>query len=167
MRQNMKRYHTAPLVALALAGQDVAAEIDVHKVDLAAVDGCIANAMTLEQSPLSCIDAAHTPCLEISAETPNVTTLCFKQAQDQWSHGIARHMEVLSQEAPKEIVAIARIEVKYDLLASLLQCDRMDELAALRGTANEERLKQKTRCRATASGLAFARMVWRSPMRQE
>lgn len=158
----MNKYLASAVVMLALSGQHVAAEVDLGKVD-----GCVSNARELDQSPLSCVDAAHTPCLEIHSETPNVITLCFKQAQDSWSQGIARHIEVLVQEAPARIVTIAKIEVKYDLLASLLQCDRMDELAALQGAASEERLMQKTRCAATASGLAFARLIWRSPMRED
>jgi hypothetical protein len=158
----MARYLAPAVLALVLAGQSVTAEVDLGKVD-----GCVTNARDLDLSPLSCVDDAHAPCLEIHSETPNVTSLCFIQAQDSWSKGIARHMEVLTEQAPAEIVTIAKIEVKYDLLASLLQCDRMDELAALQGSTEEERLMQKSRCSATASGLAFVRMIWRSPMRQD
>ncbi|PYG28301.1 hypothetical protein [Pelagimonas varians] len=161
MNRKMAGYLAPAVMALVLTSQPVAAEVDLGKVD-----GCISNARDLDLSPLSCVDAAHAQCLEIHSETPNVISLCFSRAQDSWSQGIARHMDVLTEQAPAEIVTIAKIEVKYDLLASLLQCDRMDELSALQGTPEEERLMQKTRCSATASGLAFARMIWRSPMRQ-
>lgn len=158
----MNRYWLAVWAAFIFCGSPALAE-----VDLAMVDGCVTKAREMDQSVMACVDAAHAPCLEIHSETPNVRSLCFKEAQDSWSRGIARHIEELAKDAPTQITAIAKIEVKYDLLASLLQCDRLDELAALQGAADQERLMQKTHCSATASGLAFARMIWRSPMRTQ
>ncbi len=132
------------------------------EVALQEVNGCIENARSLGTSPMTCVDNAHVPCLEIPAETPNVATLCFKEAQDTWSGAMTTALEVIKDNLP-DIAPIASIEVKYDLLSGLLQCDRMAELAALQNAEDEKILLQKTRCSATASGLAYVRLVWRAP----
>lgn len=150
----------APFVlALACATSTVAEE----SVDLDAVRSCVATALDLDKKPTGCVDSAHTACLRISSDTPAVAALCFEDRRADWSTAITQRMDHLRSAAPERIAALAGIEVKYDLLASLVQCDRMEELALLREVAAEEIQIQKSRCEATASGLAYIRLLWRLP----
>ncbi len=148
------------LLALSLSATAAMAE---PRIDIAAVDSCVATATDLGTSPNGCVDQAHAPCLRIPAETPAVATLCFEETRAEWSEAISARMSDLSDRAPERISALAGIEVKYDLLTALVQCDRMEELGRLRDIASGDILLQKTRCTATASGLAYVRLLWRLP----
>ncbi|WP_323771292.1 hypothetical protein [Antarctobacter sp.] len=132
-------------------------------LDLNAVRACVSTAIDLGNKPTGCVDSAHSACLRVSSETPAVAALCFEEARAQWSDAIGTRMEHLRDAAPERIAALAGIELKYDLLSSLVQCDRMEELALLREIPAEEIRTQKSRCTATASGLAYIRLLWRLP----
>lgn len=151
----------AASLMLALASATPASAED--RLDLDTVRSCIATAMDLGKKPTGCVDGAHAACLQDAAETPAVATLCFEEARAQWSTAIAARMDHLRDAAPERIAALAGIELKYDLLSSLVQCDRMEELAILREIPAEEIRTQKSRCTATASGLAYIRLLWRLP----
>jgi hypothetical protein len=71
-------------------------------------------------------------------------------------------MDELRAAAPERIAAIAAIEVKYDLIASLTQCDRMEELALLGDRALDQVQREADGCAATAAGIAYVRLLWRS-----
>lgn len=151
----------APLaLALALADTPALAE---PRLDMDSVQACVATASELGKSPNGCVDQAHAPCLRVNSDTPAVATLCFEETRSEWSGAIATRMQRLGETAPEKLAALAGVEVKYDLLTSLVQCDRMEELAQLREIAAEEILLQKSRCHATASGLAYVRLLWRLP----
>lgn len=148
----------APLVSVLCS----AAQAE-SRLDMAAVTACVATSTDLGTSPNGCVDQAHARCLAIDGETPAVATLCFDETRAEWSDAIAARMAHLSETAPERLAALAGIELKYDLLTALVQCDRMEEIAQLREIAAEEILLQKTRCAATASGLAYVRLLWRLP----
>lgn len=133
------------------------------RLDLDTVAACVGTAADLGKSPNGCVDQAHTACLRLPADTPAVASLCFEETRAAWSDAIGARMADLSIRAPERIAALAGIEVKYDLLSALTQCDRMEELARLREAPTPEILLQKTRCTATASGLAYVRLLWRLP----
>ncbi|WP_417210047.1 hypothetical protein [Antarctobacter sp.] len=151
----------AASLALVLTCTTPAAADD--RLDLDAVRACVATAIDLGKKPTGCVDSAHTACLRVTSETPAVAALCFEEARTQWSEAIANRMDHLRDTAPERIAALAGIELKYDLLSSLVQCDRMEELALLREIPSEEIRTQKSRCTATASGLAYIRLLWRLP----
>ncbi|MBV7393959.1 hypothetical protein [Mameliella sediminis] len=152
----------ACLAALCLLAPALPAQAD-PRLDLDSVQTCLDTALELGKKPTGCVDAAHAPCLQISPETPAVAGLCFSDARQEWSDAIGTRMSELSANAPERIAALAGIEVKYDLLSSLVQCDRMEELALLRELPAAEIQLQKARCTATASGLAYIRLLWRLP----
>lgn len=130
---------------------------------LAASDECILGKFAAGQQPTACIDEAHGTCLKTPSAMPSVASVCFRAAQDRWSAGIKALMEAVRAKASKDVAVLASIEVKYDLLAGLMQCDRMEELSmALSELSQEDVLRQKTHCAATASGLAYARLRWRT-----
>ncbi len=158
----MTRRSAAPL-ALAFTLAAAAAAADAPRADIAGVQRCVAAAMAQDRRPQGCVDAAHAPCLRVPAETPAVASLCFARARDDWSAAIAARMQALRAEAPEDMAARAGIEVKYDLLAALVQCDRMEAIARLRAAPAERVQLHKTRCTATASGLACIRLLWRLP----
>ncbi|WP_417260018.1 hypothetical protein [Celeribacter sp.] len=130
---------------------------------IADVDACIATSIDEGTAPTACVELAHTECTEFPDDMNSSAALCFTQAKDMWSQGITARMEDIKAKAAPEIATIAGIEVKYDLLSALVQCDRMEELNSLReGVTDEEILRQKTACAATASGLAYTKLAWRS-----
>ncbi|KUF12109.1 hypothetical protein AVJ23_05940 [Pseudoponticoccus marisrubri] len=155
------QHAAAALLALALAGPAAAQEPE--RIDPAATRACVEEALARGAAPTGCVEAAHAPCLAVPAETKMVASLCFETARQDWSGAIAARMATLRETAPEQIAALAGIEVKYDLLASLLQCDRLEELARLRETPAEDVLLQEARCAATAAGLAYIRLVARLP----
>lgn len=149
---------------LMLAGLMLAPPAQAEpRLDLDTVRSCVETAAELGQKPTTCVDDAHAPCLQVSTETPAVAGLCFAETRQDWSDAIAARMAELGEKAPERIAALAGIEVKYDLLSALVQCDRMEELALLRELPAEEIQLQKARCTATASGLAYIRLLWRLP----
>ncbi|CUH75993.1 hypothetical protein [Tropicibacter naphthalenivorans] len=149
-----------PLIAALAVGLAAPASAEV---DLTAVTACIDSARTDGTNPNLCVDTAHQDCLVDSAEAPAAATLCFTKAREAWSQGIAARMETIRANAPEKLAALAGIEVKYDLISSLTQCDRLEELGQLQEAEAETILLQKTRCTATASGLAYTRLLWRLP----
>jgi len=149
----------SPVFALVLVTLAVPCQAGV---DLPAVDACIAHSEQMKSPPTACVDAEHAECAAMPDKMNAAATVCFSDAREAWTDGISRRMEELQKTTSEDIAAIARIELKYDLLASLVQCDRMEELALLKGGPNEDLLRQKIRCAATASGLAYIRLVWRS-----
>ncbi len=68
-------------------------------------------------------------------------------------------MARLDQVASDDIRAIAGIEVKYDLMANLLQCDRLRALRLLRGDPDATALAQDAACAANATGRAYAKRL--------
>lgn len=146
-------------IALCLGSLALAAAPVRAGVDLAEIDACVTAAMAAGEPPNACIDAAHAPCMETPEDAPSVAGLCFLEAKDTWSAGIAALMAETSAKAPEELAAVIAIEVKYDLLGGLLQCDRLEELARAVGPQDAEQVRmQKTRCEAVASGLAYTRL---------
>lgn len=132
------------------------------EVVLDQVARCIEHSRQSGTVPTACIDTAQADCLSLPAETPAVAILCYARARESWDSGITQRMAEIRATAPEQIAAIAGIEVKYDLLASLVQCDRLEELARLSSQTAETVQRQKARCTATASGLAYMRLLWRS-----
>ncbi|WP_417241338.1 hypothetical protein [Celeribacter sp.] len=130
---------------------------------IADVDACMDTAAENGTLPTACVDNAHKECLEFPEDMQASAALCFTQAREMWTDGISAKLDDITATAPPQIAKIAGIEVKYDLLSALVQCDRMEELNGLREEATaEEILRQKTACTATASGLAYTKLAWRS-----
>ncbi|WP_137700675.1 hypothetical protein [Marimonas lutisalis] len=132
------------------------------EIDLAAVKACVARHAAEDTLPAPCVAEAMGDCLAMPADAPSLASQCFRSAHDSWSKGIAAHMAHIRDTAPEKIAAIAGIEVKYDLLAGLTQCDRAEELALLGRTPVETIQRDKDRCTAAASGIAYVRLLWRS-----
>jgi len=127
------------------------------------VDACILGAFAAQANPAACLVEVHAECMSTPAETPAVATLCFRRAREDWDGRITGIMRKIGTEREGPIAAIAGIEVKYDLLSGLLQCDRVEELAlAISDLGTEEIAREKARCAATAAGLAYARLLWRA-----
>lgn len=136
---------------------------DAARLDLPTINACVATAADLGKSPNGCVDTAQVPCLRVNTDTPAVAALCFEESRAEWAAAISARMTEISDRAPERISALAGIEVKYDLLSALVQCDRMEELALLREITPQEIQLQKTHCTAYASGLAYIRLLWRLP----
>jgi hypothetical protein len=132
------------------------------EVSIEAVDTCLEQAFTAGTNPNECVDQTHQTCGTMPEDMHSAAALCFTKAREDWAAGIAAQMEALKAKADDKIMSIAGIEVKYDILSSLLQCDRMEELNRLSDQSGELILRQKAGCESTASGLAYVRLVWRS-----
>ncbi|MBP0481674.1 hypothetical protein [Sagittula salina] len=129
--------------------------------DVAALTACVQTARNANSDPKACLATAHAPCGTISAEAPAAVTLCFSEAKDSWTRATAARLGLLDTEAPEPVALRARIEAKYDLLSGLLQCDRLADLGRLTEIEASLLQMEKTRCEATASGLAYIRLLWR------
>ena len=130
--------------------------------DLSGADLCISNAVSSAQNPADCLTALHAPCLAFPASSTPQATLCFHETAQQWDGLIRGKLADLKAAGDPEIVAVAAIESRYDLLSNQLQCDRLDELSALYKQPDDARLLQKTRCEAAAAGLTYIRLMLRS-----
>ncbi|MDQ2088891.1 hypothetical protein [Marimonas arenosa] len=153
----VKRVLTATVFCLGQATVPVLAG-----VDLTAAETCMAQQIASGQNPALCLDTAHADCLLSPADAPAVATLCFTEARKAWDAGIAAEMARIRDNAPEKIAAIAAIEVKYDLLTGLTQCDRMEELAKVASEEPADSIqRQKARCTASSAGLAYLRLRYR------
>jgi hypothetical protein len=145
------------LAVLALLSGPALADMDFEEVNT-----CLGDRVASGQSPASCIDDVHADCVRTDAGTPAVATLCFVTAEQNWQAGMAGLMETIGKNASEQVAAIAGIEVKYDMLAALLQCNRMEELSRVVGRDSAEVIQRQTaRCRASAAGLTYARLFLR------
>jgi len=141
------------LAVPALPGQAAITEADIA--------ACL-NASEAREDPALCVAAAHAECRAFPDTAPSAAAECFLAARTDWGTLIAAQMERVAAKASERVAQVARIEVKYDLLANLLQCDRMEELAVLGGMEDEPLLRQRARCEATASGLTYLKLLRRS-----
>ena len=127
--------------------------------DLAQLRACVAED---PGQSAACLNRALSECLAYPAEAPAAATLCFRDARQVFSDAVAARMAALRETAPEGVAAVAGIEVKYDMLAHLLQCDRLEELALLEAGPTEAITRQKARCTATAAGVVYLRMIQRA-----
>ncbi|MBF9040130.1 hypothetical protein LSUCC0387_04400 [Rhodobacterales bacterium LSUCC0387] len=124
---------------------------------------CLSEGTQDEEGVLSCIDEALNPCLTQSEDMSSVATLCFIEARGQFDEGISSAMGDIRGRVDEQLVVLMTIGLKYDMLSSLLQCDRLEELAiALSELSGEIIQRQKAQCLATTSGLALARVTSRA-----
>ena len=142
------------LAVPALPGQAAITEADIA--------ACL-NASEAREDPALCVAAAHAECRAFPDTAPSAAAECFLAARTDWGTLIAAQMERVAAKASERVAQVARIEVKYDLLANLLQCDRMEELArAASNDSGETIQRQKARCAAAAAGLAYLRLKYRA-----
>lgn len=146
-----------PLTAPALAQETApTAEADPDIAE------CVSDRIG-DQAPVAeCVRAAAAPCEAVPAAAPALAAKCFIDLKEGFGVAIAGRMDRLEQTAPDQIVSVAGIEVKYDLMTNLLQCDRMSELRALRADPGEGALAQDAACQARATGLAYAKLLLQS-----
>ena len=145
-------------VVLAVLGSPLAAE-----VDLVAFHACLETQIEANQPAAACVQAQHDFCFGFDPDVePASATLCFVEAKEVWSGGIRAQLEAVEALGDEDIAAVAGIEVKYDLLANLLQCDRMHDLARLTDTPAEALTLQKARCEATSAGLVLTKLTLQS-----
>ena len=147
------------LVVVAFAG-GLAAQGRIPAAE--EVNSCIAAQSAAQAPAADCVARAHEPCLDLAARAPMAALQCFLTAKADWSNRIAARMEFVAGAGGEDIAAIAGIEVKYDLLQNLLQCDRMESLTLLREDPSEATALQRARCEAVAAGLAYAKLVLQS-----
>ncbi|MCR9151778.1 MAG: hypothetical protein NXH83_16540 [Rhodobacteraceae bacterium] len=132
------------------------------EIALDTVQDCVARQAAAQTSPTSCVDEAMADCVNIPADAAALASQCFRAARAGWSAGITARMDALRADAPERIAAIAGVEVKYDLIAGLTQCDRMEELALLGDRPLDQVQREADGCAAAAAGIAYVRLLWRS-----
>lgn len=126
-------------------------------------EACFSDAATAHSDPAACVDAAQIDCLDNAVETPAVANLCLKNAQAAWSDALGARFASVVANADPAAAATLRIETKYDLLATLMQCDRMQELALATSDLTGPAIAVQTaRCQATAAGLTYMRLYLRT-----
>ncbi len=150
----IRRLACAFLVALA---PPVSAEIlgDPETRD------CVEAQVAAGAPAADCVTRAHAACLDLG-DAPAAATLCLLEAKEAWGERIAARMDEIEAAAPAEIGEVAVIEVRFDLLQNLLQCDRLEALARLRDPGGEALRLQRARCEATATGLAYVKLLLQS-----
>lgn len=132
------------------------------QIEIAKATECMTARIDAGETPALCIDEAHATCLATPADSPAVAILCYRNARADWDAAITAEMSRIRERADERISAIAAVELKYDLIASLTQCDRMEELALVGSTKSGETIqRQKARCEASAAGLAYLRATLR------
>jgi hypothetical protein len=150
------------LLVILLAAQVLLAPAAVAQDDLSGASACIETSPAGGPPPAQCIAAVLQPCLVMPTDTPAAASLCFREANSAFSDAIRAEMQQLSSTAPERITAIAGIEVKYDLLMGLAQCDRLRDLALV-GDADIAAIQlEDDRCRTVASGMTWMRLKMRS-----
>lgn len=159
-----KIWSWAALPILALLAQILAAPLSAEEpakgADLSQTESCVAAALKANSSPADCLATLHAPCLNFPASASPQSALCFVETRKSWDQRIKDRLEKLADDPA--VAAVASIESRYDLMANLLQCDRLDELSALYKMDEDQRLLQKTRCEAAAAGLAYIRLLVRA-----
>lgn len=123
---------------------------------------CVSERIEAGAPVAECVNAAQAACLDLAEAAPLAALQCFLAAREQWGARIAARIEALEAEAPAEIAAIARVEAKYDLLLNGVQCERMNELVLLREPPSDAVRLRKARCDATATGLAYVKLLAQS-----
>ena len=119
---------------------------------------CLTESIKAAANPAECLMKVHSPCLAYSQATAPQASLCFVEMRKGWDAKIKTLLEEVSVSGDAKLAASVRIESKYELLANLLNCDRLDELAELYAQPETERILQKTRCEATASAVTFIKL---------
>ncbi|MGJ8585026.1 MAG: hypothetical protein ACSHXD_13090 [Marinosulfonomonas sp.] len=152
------KHRLLAVIALPLLASSAWAEGDIAQVNT-----CLSQAAQGQGDPAACIEDLHAPCLDNAQETPAVATLCLKDTRKIWSDGIASVIADTVAEFDEKQAAVVRIEVKYDLLTNLLQCDRLEELSlATTEISGADSALQAARCQSTASALTYARLYTRT-----
>lgn len=124
---------------------------------------CLEAQIAANAPALACVQAEQSECSNYQAEkAPAAATLCLVKANDIWSEAIRTTLADIRTKVQDtdqaQIADIAEIEVKYDVLSGLLQCDRVQELALLGDTSSERINVQKSTCTATTMGLSYAKL---------
>jgi hypothetical protein len=122
---------------------------------------CIDAQLQAGAPPAECVNRHQAECFQYE-EGSAASLSCFLKAKDDWGDLIKERMDQIAAAAPEEIRAIAGIEVKYDLQANLLQCDRMRELTLVRKDPDDATAVANARCEATAVGLAYVKLYLQS-----
>ena len=152
------RYLMILLVSTVLPAQlpaQVSAEADL---DLAA-DCAVAEG---SPGPMVCAVQAMSACSADAGEVPAIATLCFRNAQTAFGEAISELMDQVTDGMPEELAAVAGIEIKYDLLGGLMQCDRMTELAMVGDAPAADVQLNAEACNATATGATYLRLLMRA-----
>lgn len=156
-------YRAAFIAALALPwplaapAQDATPTIRAE-IDIAAAESCIGRNQDENKNPIACLTTQMDACLTVPPEQYASAVLCFAEARSAWESAIAARMSRLRTAGSPAVPGFA-VQAKYDVLAGLLQCDRVEELAAL-GDAPAEAIKRdKARCTALTAAATFARLV--------
>lgn len=150
-------------LALLFCGSLAFAPPALADVDIQAADACLAAAFDAGGQGGDCVEIAHAECTALPEEAPAVAVLCFTDGQRVWDTATAATMKSLATRLPEDVAAITGIEVKYDILSGLLQCDRLEELAiAVSDLPSGTIAREKARCAATVAGLAYTRLRWRA-----
>jgi hypothetical protein len=123
---------------------------------------CVATRLDQGSSPGACVAEALAPCDAEPADAPSVAVLCYKVTQEGWASEIAARMAEIRDSAAERLSAIASVEVKYDMLGNLMQCDRMEALALIGDAKPTAIQRDKARCTAAATGLVLTRLLIRS-----
>ena len=132
-------------------------------VDLITTDACLNERLAQGENPTVCVDQAHQRCLTMPGDMSASAILCFGQAREAWNIGIAAKMERIKETADERLATIAAVELKYDMLGNLMQCDRMEELAKAASEATGDQIaRQRAQCEASAAGLVYLRVKLRS-----
>lgn len=147
----------------AVPAESTTAETAPTKLDISGFRACIDTQIAAQAPTQSCIQAELRDCATIdTSEGAEATVLCYVTAQDGWTVAIKARLDELRAAADEKIADIAGVEVKYDVLSGLLQCDRMQELSLLTDRSSNEINIQKSGCTATTMGLAYAKLLMQS-----
>lgn len=133
------------------------------EVDLPALEACLEKQVAANGPALACVQAEHSECGNYPLDkAPDAAMLCYVTAQDAWTAATRARLDIIRSAGNDRIAAIAGIEVKYDTLAGLLQCDRQEELALLSEATSNQINVQKARCTATVMALSYAKLLLQS-----
>lgn len=122
------------------------------------VGACVTAQIAANRAVADCVNQAQVACLGLAEGAPVAGLACYLEAEAAWRGYATLRLREIAEAAPEEIASIAAIELRYDVLQNLLQCDKMLELMHLREEPSAATRLQKARCDATALGLAYVKL---------
>lgn len=122
-------------------------------------DACLTKKSPSEEAVRHCLLTSLEECITEPADVPAVATVCFRDNGSAYETGLKETIASVTSEMSEKNAVILRIDLKYELLAGLLQCDRLEELGlAVSDLSSEVIQRTRAQCEAMAVGLLYGRL---------
>jgi hypothetical protein len=152
-----------PTLAYILAAGTALAEPEFTEET---VEACMQTQAAAGASPAECVSTVMSECIDFGFESPASAVLCFRNAGTAWGDLLKQALSKVEMVAPAQVYTFAEINTRYDLMKSLLECDRIKEMAIASDQDGNAINVQDARCQATATGLTYLKVTLQLRARQ-